>query len=1126
MVNDVPLSLLNLKELLEKKVEIFQKTVSKEEQKAEAKPEAIFSKLGCLQKYIVQSREFSIHFRDLNRETEQEVIRVGQRLRELRKQQEQLGCELKDLDRQLSETVTQLQRNHSIELVRVQQLTEEAIARKEVQVLHLKEQEEDLTALQAMLGEDVQRYEEEANHLQNFSDKLSSEMEGDSQSRPEKSVGTVGKETRRATENGVSVQQQADSHSLHQNQMEKGLPSHSVTGHSSTQNGDSVVSSKSPGGKQTESITREAPSSAELHTKMASTNRSASFKKETNLKRSGSVKDLIYKFSGSENGKTSPTVTGDHKTERKSLEKSGSDSELMVEEKRKPGGINSLFSKSDGGTLSDQRKTSNNESVLPTISVIPAPAISVSEQNTYQHNGSRSLENLSGSNFSGQSNPAPDTSQNRGSLLTGSTEIPLASEPSGKVLDSDKQPENFPTNTRASQSAKYQLLQDSEVSLNHLKGTDGRVAENGRDSHWENNGTSPYLGLTYSIDRQSSRLDSLDSTGSRDWDSISDRMSGIDSPSRVFNSPYKTPSLDYDRINRISEYKSMPVLSPATSEISLFNSRSSSPVPSPTMLSPRSRFTAYDTWNKQRAVMTSLPALRPGVHNKRDYIEELTRLLDNCQKRNQFLEAESVEMNKERNQIRFEMRGLLVSNEDMLRTNTQLQGELKRVMDRVVELERENTMLNDRFAHMESELSQAREVMVEANAQEYAFNYLQQSLKNKIQDAEENMEKQNQQTQDLSEKLWLTERKMEELETEKQNQDKIIVDLRNKVLRLETELGEALQISTQSTAELNLFQKLKNDSQQRVADLEENLLQRTQELQKAQMIVNRLQGEVSGKLIDKERSLEEEIQLRERLQLQCKQAERSLEDLQMEVQTAVQAKEDIAKHLKLAQEKMIELESDLEEMHDNEQRWAVKNKRAQEQMDQLQLKLIQERDLREQLDCEKVMLERQIRDLRVEVHELQNSKVQEDVMSRAELRVKELENSLRTEERNKIILTNNIGKLERKIKELTDQVEEEHRLAEEQKDLMTQRMRTLKRQLNEAEEEMSRKETQFRLSQRELSEEREAISRLQRQLLDQQVQIKRNESLKMRQALDNFRLDLDSQDEEEGSSKQQPTHFI
>ncbi|XP_066567048.1 myosin heavy chain, embryonic smooth muscle isoform isoform X4 [Amia ocellicauda] len=880
MVNDVPLSLLNLKELLEKKVEIFQKTVSKEEQKAEAKPEAIFSKLGCLQKYIVQSREFSIHFRDLNRETEQEVIRVGQRLRELRKQQEQLGCELKDLDRQLSETVTQLQRNHSIELVRVQQLTEEAIARKEVQVLHLKEQEEDLTALQAMLGEDVQRYEEEANHLQNFSDKLSSEMEGDSQSRPEKSV------------------------------------------------------------------------------------------------------------------------------------------------------------------------------------------------------------------------------------------------------DSDKQPENFPTNTRASQSAKYQLLQDSEVSLNHLKGTDGRVAENGRDSHWENNGTSPYLGLTYSIDRQSSRLDSLDSTGSRDWDSISDRMSGIDSPSRVFNSPYKTPSLDYDRINRISEYKSMPVLSPATSEISLFNSRSSSPVPSPTMLSPRSRFTAYDTWNKQRAVMTSLPALRPGVHNKRDYIEELTRLLDNCQKRNQFLEAESVEMNKERNQIRFEMRGLLVSNEDMLRTNTQLQGELKRVMDRVVELERENTMLNDRFAHMESELSQAREVMVEANAQEYAFNYLQQSLKNKIQDAEENMEKQNQQTQDLSEKLWLTERKMEELETEKQNQDKIIVDLRNKVLRLETELGEALQISTQSTAELNLFQKLKNDSQQRVADLEENLLQRTQELQKAQMIVNRLQGEVSGKLIDKERSLEEEIQLRERLQLQCKQAERSLEDLQMEVQTAVQAKEDIAKHLKLAQEKMIELESDLEEMHDNEQRWAVKNKRAQEQMDQLQLKLIQERDLREQLDCEKVMLERQIRDLRVEVHELQNSKVQEDVMSRAELRVKELENSLRTEERNKIILTNNIGKLERKIKELTDQVEEEHRLAEEQKDLMTQRMRTLKRQLNEAEEEMSRKETQFRLSQRELSEEREAISRLQRQLLDQQVQIKRNESLKMRQALDNFRLDLDSQDEEEGSSKQQPTHFI
>lgn len=92
------------------------------------------------------------------------------------------------------------------------------------------------------------------------------------------------------------------------------------------------------------------------------------------------------------------------------------------------------------------------------------------------------------------------------------------------------------------------------------------------------------------------------------------------------------------------------------------------------------------------------------------------------------------------------------------------------------------------------------------------------------------------------------------------------------------------------------------------------------------------------------------------------------------------------------QEKLIDLESDLEELHDSEQRWAAKQKRAIDQVDalgtgsvstenysyrtdligywhslcfdlqteQLQLKLIQEKDLNEQLEVEKVSMERQV----------------------------------------------------------------------------------------------------------------------------------------------------------------------
>ncbi|KAM9841111.1 uncharacterized protein ACBR49_014628 [Aulostomus maculatus] len=728
--------------------------------------------------------------------------------------------------------------------------------------------------------------------------------------------------------------------------------------------------------------------------------------------------------------------------------------------------------------------------------------------------------------------------------------------------DSNKQRDSLseeePSTPRAvptSQNPKYQLFLNHELKTNGLSSRDAdgpggggirTLGENGpRQSRWETSrvGLNHYRG-------------SLESLASRDWDTMSDRLGVVDSPPRVFNSPYTTTaSMDYNPSHRMSDFKS--VMSPATSELNLFsfNSRSTSPVPmaTPTLTSPRPRFSTYDALLKRRTEITnpfpsqlvpsqlvpsqglpsqglpsqglqshySMRSATLGAPNRKDFIEELTKQLDACQKRNQFLEAESVEMEKERNQIRFEMRGLLVNNEDLLRSNTQLSNELKKMREQMVEMEREHQTMAERFREMEIEVKQARDMMVEANTQEYAFNFLQQSLKNKIQDAEENLEKQTQHAKVLSEKLWLAERQLEEFEVDKDTRDKKTSELHSTITRLETELSEAMQMSTQSSAEVNLQQKLREDAQLRMEELEESVLEKDQELQRLQALVSRLQGEVSGKLIEKERTLEEEIQLRERIQLQCRQAERSVDDLHLELTSTNQTKDDLAKQLKLAQEKLIDLESDLEELHDSEQRWAAKHKRAIEQTEQLQLKLIQEKDQNDQLETEKAIMERQLREHRLELEELQSSRVQEDVISRTENRVKDLENSLRTEERNKAVLTNTISKLERRINELSDQMEEEHRIATEQKDLMTQRIRSLKRQLNESEEEASRREAQCRHTQRELAEEREANGRLQRQLLEQHMQTKRKDTLTIRQTLDNLRLDLSMDDEDEDQQQQQ-----
>ncbi|XP_056587425.1 cingulin-like protein 1 isoform X2 [Triplophysa dalaica] len=659
----------------------------------------------------------------------------------------------------------------------------------------------------------------------------------------------------------------------------------------------------------------------------------------------------------------------------------------------------------------------------------------------------------------------------------------------------DKRSEVEPAIPKIRPNPKYELF----------LGSNGTSAANGSVG---GEGASNLLKINPSI------RGSMDSLSSRDWDSMSDRTGGFESPPRVFNSPYATMSLDYNPPNRMSDFRhTQDVMSSGVSELNLF--RSVSPGHSPIM-PHRSRISNYDSLTRRRDVQPPPGQFiaRNSQPNKRDFIQELTRQLEDCQRRNQFLEAESVVMEKERNQIRFEMRGLLVNNEDLLRTNTQMQGELNRMRERIVELESNNNVTIERFKQMEIELKEAREVMLEANTQEYAFNFLQQSLKNRIDDTEEALKKQTDHSQLLSEKLWLAERNLEELELEKENKAKKVLEFSSSVSTLETELADALQESNQARSELSLHVKLRADAQLRVEELEESILEKDQELMRLTQIVSRLQGEVTYKLSDKQQTLEDEIQLRERAQLQCKQAERTVEELRMELQTLTQSKDELSKQLKLAQESIIDLEGDLEEQQENEQRWASKHKRALDQTEQLQMKLIQEKDMNEQLECEKVILERQLRDVRMQMEELQNNRVEVDSINRAEIKARELENILRTEERSKVVLTNTISKLERKIQELSDQMEEDHKISTEQKDLMTQRIRSLKRQLNEAEEETSRREAQYRHTQRELNEERESNSRLQRQLLDQHLQTKRNESRQTLEKLKLLDLSIDEEDEQ------------
>ncbi|XP_054469012.1 cingulin [Anoplopoma fimbria] len=1059
---DFPASLDKLQQLIEDKVHILQSPFTEEQQGS------------ALWRFAVVSEELTFHLQQLQRQTEQELSSIHAQLLQIEGRQQLLTAELFILQEKKKRIEQELKRNSSLQTSTFQLCAcrelQASVTERLLQSERLVFQEEALSALRNLLTQDLQRYREETRKLSCFTQKIlaQSHREETPPSRP------------------IDSSMQGKNETEQENNMHAPKPS-------------SLQSPFSPHQTTNEEEAEQAWRAS--HKKGLS--------RKTNLHRAGSVKELITKFSGPDH--VSPSGSP----------QSPSPGTEQVPKFAPAEALESPKSKSSPST-STPGSIGQDEDAVPSITVTPPFRETQVVAQSAQRGTNTSTITARIDCPVGGSAEKKDSEPRRQTQTTESGRDSVADSGMGSEseLDLNKQSDSLseeePTTPRAvptSQNPKYQLFLNNEHRTNGLSGRDsdgpgvgGMVGENSpRMSRWETNrlGTNHYKG-------------SLESLASRDWDTMPDRCGVVDSPPRVFNSPYATTSsVDYNPMHRMSEFKWVP-----------------------RRQLPRPRFSAYDTLLRRRGeVNTTQQQLAPTTHysmrsatlgapNKKNFIEELTKQMDACQKRNQFLEAESVEMEKERNQIRFEMRGLLVNNEDLLRTNAQLTNEMKRMREQMIEMERENQSTGEKYREMEIEVKQARDMMVEANTQEYAFSFLQQSLKNKIHDAEENLEKQTQHAKTLSEKLWLAERQLEELEVVKDTRDKRTSELNSTILRLESELGEALLVSTQASAELNLQHKLREDSQLRVEELEESLLEKDQEMQRLQTIVGRLQGEVSGKLIDKEQTLEEEIQLRERIQLQCKQAERTVEDLQMELQSTNQSREELAKQVKLAQEKMIDLESDLEELHDSELRWASKHKRAIEQIEQLQQKLIQEKDLNDQLETEKSAMERQLRELRLEVEELQSSRVQEDVISRAESRVKELENTLRTEERNKSVLTNTITKLERRINELSDQMEEEHRIATEQKDLMTQRMRSLKRQLNEVEEEASRKEAQYRHTQRELTEERETSGRLQRQLLDQHLQTKRKETLTIRQTLDNLRLDLSVDDEDEDQLPEQQTNNV
>merc|ERR1712176_782716 len=149
--------------------------------------------------------------------------------------------------------------------------------------------------------------------------------------------------------------------------------------------------------------------------------------------------------------------------------------------------------------------------------------------------------------------------------------------------------------------------------------------------------------------------------------------------------------------------------------------------------------------------------------------------------------------------------------------------------------------------------------------------------------------------------------------------------------------------------------------------------------------------------------------------------------------------------------------------------------KSQINIEQLSTELASERGSCQKMENTKMMLERQNKELKAKLEEVENSNraKAKAAIAALESKVSNLEEQLSAEAQERMLGAKSNRRLEKKIKELMMQLEDERRHADQYKEQVEKsnnRIKAMRRQLDEAEEEISGEKAHRRKAQRELDD--------------------------------------------------------
>uniref|UniRef100_A0A8C7FWT4 Myosin-9 n=1 Tax=Oncorhynchus kisutch TaxID=8019 RepID=A0A8C7FWT4_ONCKI len=447
-------------------------------------------------------------------------------------------------------------------------------------------------------------------------------------------------------------------------------------------------------------------------------------------------------------------------------------------------------------------------------------------------------------------------------------------------------------------------------------------------------------------------------------------------------------------------------------------------------------------------------------------------------------EAEAREKETRALALTRELESLIDMKDEMDRANKLLRAEMEDLVSSkddvgksVHELEKSKRGMEQQLEEMRTQLEELED---ELQATEDAKLRLEVNMQAMKAQYERDLAGRDEMGEEKKRQLIKQVREME-LELEDERKQRSVAVAARKKLELDLkELEAAIDMANKNRDEaLKQLKKLQAQMKELLRELEDTRMSRDEIMAQAKENEKKLKSMEADMI-----QMTEELASAERVK---RQAQQERDELQDEINNQAAKNALIAEEKRRLEARIAQLEEELEEEQCNTELVNDRLKRALLQTDQMTVELTAERSTSQRLEGARSQLERQNKELKLKLQELEGtvkSKYKATIAA-LEAKIAQLEEQVDIETRERQQASKLVRRTEKKLKEVVLAVDDERRNTEQykdQSDKLNSRMKQLKRQLEESEEEAQRANANRRKLQRELEDATESADAMNREV--------------------------------------------